>query len=175
MTEPDDTCRPVEVDGETIRVRGAGEMTPEAQEALTALVRVAKAKMAAEPQPIHQRIRAVAFNAVAPALNQHGEWLRLTVRRTVANAVLAAVEDHLDIGDAEAWCKTCRRVWDGPGHRCESDAEQRLARVREARDRIAHSRRPIDAIYCLDVLDEALGITPPAPAAGQATDTKKQP
>jgi hypothetical protein len=43
-----DTCQPVEVDGETIRVRGSGEMTEEGQEALTALVRVAKAKFIAE-------------------------------------------------------------------------------------------------------------------------------
>lgn len=48
-----------------------------------------------------------------------------------ADAVLAALQDHLDIGDAEAWCKTCRRVWDGPAHRCASDAEQRLVRARE--------------------------------------------
>jgi hypothetical protein len=46
-TQPD-TCRPVEVDGQTIRVRGSGEMTPEAEEALAALVRVAKAKFVAE-------------------------------------------------------------------------------------------------------------------------------
>ncbi|NUQ95808.1 MAG: hypothetical protein HOY79_04365 [Streptomyces sp.] len=40
-----DTCRPVEVDGEPIRVRGSGELTPEGQEALTALVRAAQTKM----------------------------------------------------------------------------------------------------------------------------------
>ncbi|MEU5322948.1 hypothetical protein AB0G67_40290 [Streptomyces sp. NPDC021056] len=39
-----DTCRAVEVDGETVRVRGTGELTEEGQEALAALVRVAKAK-----------------------------------------------------------------------------------------------------------------------------------
>jgi hypothetical protein len=124
--EPEDTCRPVEVDGEIISVRGAGEISDEAHQAITALVRAAKAKMAAEPPPVRQQIRAVAFNAVAPALRRHDEWLRLTVRRTVADAVLTAIEEHLAIGDAEAWCKTCRRVWDGPRHRCESDAEQRL-------------------------------------------------
>ena len=43
-----DTCRPVEVDGETVRVRGAGELTPEGHEALAALVRVAKAKLEAD-------------------------------------------------------------------------------------------------------------------------------
>lgn len=47
--QPDgDTCRPVEIDGETIRVRGAAEMSDEGREALTSLVRAAKAKMTAE-------------------------------------------------------------------------------------------------------------------------------
>jgi hypothetical protein len=46
-TEPD-TCRPVEVDGQSIRVRGSGQMTPEAEEALAALVRVAKTKFVAD-------------------------------------------------------------------------------------------------------------------------------
>lgn len=50
------------------------------------------------------------------------------------------------------------------------DAEATLERVRAARDRIAHSRHA-DAIYCLDSLDEALGITPPGPAATEATQT----
>lgn len=129
--EPGDTCRLVEIDGEMIRVRGADELSPEGAVALGALVRAAQAKMAAEPMPVRQQLRAVAFNAVAPALARHNEWLRLTVRRTVAGAVLAAIEEHLDIGESEAWCKACRRVWDGPRHQCESDAEQRLARVRE--------------------------------------------
>jgi len=43
-----DTCQAVEVDGETVRVRGSGQMTQEGQEALTALVRVAKAKFVEE-------------------------------------------------------------------------------------------------------------------------------
>lgn len=128
-TEPEDTCRPVEIDGELIRVRGAAELSSEGQEALTSIIRAAKAKMAAEPIPVRQQLRAHAFNAVAPALKRHDEWLRLTVRRTIADAVLAAVEEFLDIGDAEAWCKTCRRVWDGKQHRCEGDAEARLAHL----------------------------------------------
>lgn len=129
--KPEDTCRPVEIDGETISVRGAEPLTEEGTAALTALVRAAKAKMAAEPPPIRQHLRAVAFNAVAPALKRHDEWLRLTVRRTVADAVLAAIEEFLDIGDAEAWCKTCRRAWDGKDHQCESNAEQRVAALHE--------------------------------------------
>lgn len=47
------------------------------------------------------------------------------------DAVLTAFQEHLDIGDAEAWCKVCRRAWEGPRHVCESDAERRLGRVRE--------------------------------------------
>jgi hypothetical protein len=47
----------------------------------------------------------------------------------VRDAVLAALEEHLDIGEAEAWCKTCRRVWDGKQHRCEGTAEAALARI----------------------------------------------
>jgi hypothetical protein len=43
-----DTCQPVEVDGETVRVRGTGELTEEGREALAALVRMAKDKFVAE-------------------------------------------------------------------------------------------------------------------------------
>jgi len=43
-----DVCRPLEVDGETVRVRGAGELTEEGQEAVADLVRAAKAKFVAE-------------------------------------------------------------------------------------------------------------------------------
>ncbi|MFJ9101342.1 hypothetical protein ACIRJM_23075 [Streptomyces sp. NPDC102405] len=48
MTEPEDTCRHVDIDGETIRVRGAEELSPEGQAEVASLVRAAKAKMAAE-------------------------------------------------------------------------------------------------------------------------------
>ncbi|WP_327592485.1 hypothetical protein [Streptomyces chartreusis] len=40
-----DTCRHVEVDGEIIRVRGAGELTGESQAALTEVVRAARRRM----------------------------------------------------------------------------------------------------------------------------------
>jgi hypothetical protein len=49
----------------------------------------------------------------------------------IATAVWRVVEQHLDIRSEEAWCKTCRRVWGGPGHQCETDAERRLAHIRE--------------------------------------------
>lgn len=54
----------------------------------------------------------------------------------LADTALSAFTEYLDIGEAEAWCKTCRRVWGGPGHRCESDAERRLARVRDLATRL---------------------------------------
>jgi hypothetical protein len=163
--EPEDTCRPVEIDGETIRVRGASELTAEGHAALTSLVRAAKAKMAAEPPPIRQQIRAVAFNAVAPALKRHDEWLRLTVRRTIADAVLNAIEEHLNLGEAEAWCKTCRRVWNSPGHRCESDAEQRLA---QARDAVALHRKGLIGDRELYAVIDAGPVTQPG-ALGRVT------
>lgn len=50
----------------------------------------------------------------------------------LADTSLATLTEFLDIGDAEAWCKTCRRVWDGKHHQCESDAEAAIARVQAA-------------------------------------------
>ena len=47
----------------------------------------------------------------------------------LADTAISALTEYLDIGDAEAWCKICRRVWDGKHHRCEGDAEQRLAHL----------------------------------------------
>jgi len=47
-TEPEDTCRPVEIDGETIRVRGRGEFTEREQQFAAEIVRAAKRKYAAE-------------------------------------------------------------------------------------------------------------------------------
>lgn len=52
MTEPDDdTCRPVEIDGELIRVRGSGDMSDESRAALADVIRAAKRKFAAEHPP----------------------------------------------------------------------------------------------------------------------------
>ena len=52
------------------------------------------ATKATEPAPWSQ-LEAHAFNAVQPALRESGEWLRLSSRRTVARAILAAVQPHL--------------------------------------------------------------------------------
>ncbi|MFF1284373.1 hypothetical protein ACFVY4_26975 [Streptomyces sp. NPDC058299] len=51
--------------------------------------------------------------------------------RGETNAVLTALEEFLTIGDAEAWCKSCRRVWEDRSHRCESTAEQQLATLQQ--------------------------------------------
>ena len=135
-------------------------------------------RVEAAADPSWTQLEARAFNAVQPALRAVGEWLPLSARRAIANAVLAAVREHLDIGEAEARCKTCRRVWDGPRHRCESDAERRLARVQQV---IAERRREVaereaggmlefgtsGASWCdaiavtCDRIDDALKIFPP--------------
>lgn len=44
--EPQDTCRPVEIDGQTIRVHGAAEMTEEDRGHFATIVRAAQARMA---------------------------------------------------------------------------------------------------------------------------------
>jgi hypothetical protein len=53
------------------------------------------------------------------------------IARLATRGAMEAIADRLDIGDAEAWCKTCRRVWGGKRHQCESDAEQRLSQTRD--------------------------------------------
>ena len=52
----------------------------------------------------------------------------------VTEAVLTAITSHLDIGEEQAWCKYCRRAWNSPAHRCESDAEQRVQQIARLRD-----------------------------------------
>lgn len=100
--------------------------------------------------------------ATAPALREHlaavfAEKIDGTEgcanRYRLADAALAALTAHLDIGDAEAWCKTCRRVWDSKHHQCESDAEQRLAKVRDLR---ADLRDITGARWIAEALDTIL-------------------
>lgn len=49
MSEQEDACRPVEIDGQVIRVRGAREMNDEDKAALGEIVRAAQAAFADEP------------------------------------------------------------------------------------------------------------------------------
>ncbi|MGW1533905.1 hypothetical protein [Streptomyces aureus] len=83
----------------------------------------------------------------------------------VRDAVLTAIEEHLHLGEAEAWCKTCRRVWDGPRHRCESDAEQRLALARNA---VALHRQGLLTTSELYAVIEADALSVPCPACRRA-------
>jgi hypothetical protein len=69
--------------------------------------------------PAWDTLRARAFNAVQPALRQAGEWLPLSARRAVADAVLAELKRELDAfaeyEGAINWmttCTSCARVLD---------------------------------------------------------------
>ncbi|MFD9443360.1 hypothetical protein [Streptomyces sp. NPDC060001] len=73
-----DTCKDVDVDGETIRVRGSGEITIEAQEALGALVRVAKAKFA-EESPELDKTRGYLRPVRATMLSDDPDGVHLAV------------------------------------------------------------------------------------------------
>ncbi|WP_372344677.1 DUF6085 family protein [Streptomyces sp. KL116D] len=60
---------------------------------------------------IPPNLKARAVNAVGPALQAHGEWLRLSTRQTVAVAVLLAVKAELeaaaDLPDVDGQCPAC--------------------------------------------------------------------
>lgn len=64
-SEPEDTCRPVEVDGQTIRVHGAREMTEEDRGHFANIVRAAQAHMAKLESA--KSIRTELDTLVAPA------------------------------------------------------------------------------------------------------------
>jgi hypothetical protein len=91
--------------GESLFVGSGGYITcarrecPEPDAASTLLERVPD-NIAAEA--IAARRRALARNAVGAVLNTHGQWLPLTVREAVADAVLAAAEGADDTPAAEA-------------------------------------------------------------------------
>ncbi|MFE9448329.1 hypothetical protein [Streptomyces sp. NPDC006739] len=109
MTEPtetEDTCRHVEIDGETIRVRGAAEMSDQSREALGALIRVAKEKFAAENPPTvvtdperRERYAAALYNTLEVSPARH-PWETLSpLRRAVwyarADAAMRLADDEL--------------------------------------------------------------------------------
>lgn len=217
--KPEGTCRPVEVDGETIRVRGTGEFTDREREFAAEIVRAAKRKYAAEhsqphdaglsradedeaahayeqavaraessgPHPapaateatsapsslreqIATALRARLAKVHAPCAHLEPEDIVDYIGCTeydLADAAIGALEQHLDTGEEQAWCKTCRRVWEGRSHRCESDAEQALTRVRDlCAMTIAYSVRvhAVDqARDTLQILETALGQTQEQP------------
>ncbi|MFD9763213.1 DUF6085 family protein [[Kitasatospora] papulosa] len=64
------------------------------------------------------RRRALAFNAVLPALKAHDQWLPLSVRQAVADAVLAAVDtEQRGYPDVQGRCPACgnTRLYLGDG------------------------------------------------------------
>ncbi|MFM9656802.1 hypothetical protein [Streptomyces scabiei] len=90
------------------------------------------ATQATEPGSLRDQIAAAvdrAFDAWQQGLGE------TRPQDAVTEAVLAAITSHLDIGDAQAWCKYCRRIWNSPAHRCESDGEQRVQSIADLRDR----------------------------------------
>lgn len=80
------------------------------------------------------RRRALAFNAVGPAINNAGYWLPLSARRAVAEAVLAAVADP-DAG----YCPYCGRGDCAPTADDYEQAQRRAIHIQtlldEQRDR----------------------------------------
>lgn len=113
MTEPQhptDTCRPVEIDGELIRVRISGDLSDESRAALAEIIRAAKRKFAAEHPPWHtaDTITSDALD-VLYARAEHADSVtaqakRLLTRRTEtlreraerAEAALAAANARAD-------------------------------------------------------------------------------
>lgn len=73
---------------------------------------------------LREQYAARAFNAVAPALKVHDRWLPLSVRRAVADAVLAVRDAELEQLRAE-----------------RDDARATIARVTAVRDQLADLAR----------------------------------
>lgn len=106
-TEPD-SCRPVTLpSGETIRVRGAGEMGPAAVAALGEVVDAARRKMAAEypPNPAAEALWARLLAAAAA----EGMSLREIAKSAdvLPSRVLRIgqgyMPDEVDLAGIEAW------------------------------------------------------------------------
>lgn len=95
-----DTCRAVEVDGQAVRVRGTGDLTEEGQEALAALVRVAKAKFvedAPEQVGVLQNRLRLAHKARRAKEHQLDD-----IRRALCDAGFMEDDDpyaHADLAD----------------------------------------------------------------------------
>jgi hypothetical protein len=100
----------------------------------------AEREQQAAVDPAWTTLRARAFNAVLPALRKAGEWLPLSARRAVADAVLAELKRELDAfaeyENAINWmttCTSCARVLDSCIRETEraERAEATIDRVRE--------------------------------------------
>lgn len=106
-----------------------------------------------------------------------------------ADAVLQALEDHLNIGETEAWCKVCLRVWEGRTHTCDripalDDARAESARLGDAVEALrnfneltyARSSRAQARVHARDnlaLLDGILGTPPDIPATSRASSARE--
>lgn len=146
-----DSCRAVDIDGETIRVRGAGELTDQGRAALAEVVRAGKRRMAEEAlttdgSPLRDHIAEALHGADDPT----GPWRTATPDvkdqyRKRAEAVLAVV---LPLGkllggqlrDAEAVVQRVAALYDrwvqaGPprlGTSISREWDRRLAELHNA-------------------------------------------
>lgn len=151
---PDDTdaCRPVTVDGETIRVRGAGEFTEQEQQFVAEIVRAAKRKHAAEhPVPDdglrEQYTQALAAHDCAkigvdvPGPD-HDFW---NIWRASADAVLA-VRDHRMEQLAAG-----RATWKGKAEEIEADRDRLLEQRAQLQHQIEQQHAALTRVH--DLLD----------------------
>lgn len=106
-----------------------------------------------------------------------------------ADAVLQALQDHLSIGEAEAWCKRCLRVWEGRDHLCGriaalDDARAESARLNDAVDALrkfndltyAYGSRAQARVHARDnlaLLDGILGTPPDIPTTSRASSARE--
>ncbi|MEU9640913.1 hypothetical protein [Streptomyces sp. NPDC048188] len=74
--------------------------------------------------------RARAFNAVGPALSAHDQWLPLSVRQAVADAVLAALDETAPAATGATELETTARVLSGL-HRSAEDTVTRVIALYE--------------------------------------------
>ncbi|MHC3450814.1 hypothetical protein [Streptomyces prasinus] len=95
---------------------------------------------------IPQQLRARALSAVGPALQARGDWLRLSSRKAVADAVLVELKRELaalaEYENTITWmttCTSCARVLDSSIRETEraEKAEAALARVEALAARVA--------------------------------------
>jgi hypothetical protein len=106
------------------------------------------------------QLEARAFNAVGPAVRDAGQWLSLSARRAVANAVLAELEPELDaLAEYEHtinWmttCTSCARILDSCIRETEraERAEAAIARVRAECGRLHRASVLADGQTCCGI------------------------
>lgn len=123
-SEPD-TCRDVDLDGETIRVRGVGDMSTASREALAELVRAARRKFADEHPPVEpadpeRRERyAEALYVTLEVTPRRHPWATLSsLRRAVwyARADAAMAMADVELEEARAAIERVRTLVAGIAH-----------------------------------------------------------